>query len=117
MQFMIHGSPQQVAIVVFIFMPLVSATCFSVGTQRDISYTFREVNRLKPQMIFSILLVAILILSIAANVSKGIYSSTIGPIQAAADGSVNNLLTCCVFALILPKREKALESPHGDYGT
>lgn len=101
LQFMIHGLPQEVAIVVFIFMPLVSATCFSVGTQRDISYTFREVNRLKPQRIFSILLVAILILSIAANVSKGIYSSSIGPIQAAADGSVNNLLTCCVFALIL----------------
>lgn len=100
LQFMIYGLPQPVGLAVFTVMPLLSAACFSIGSHRDVSYTFREANRLMPQKIFLVLLVAILILSVAANVSRGIYSSVIGPIQAASDGSLNNLLTCLVFALI-----------------
>ena len=100
LQFMIHGLPQSVGVIVFSLMPLLSAACFIIGTKRDILYTFREVNRLKPQRTFLILLVAILVLSIAANVSRGIYSNAIGPVQAASDGSINNLISCAVFALL-----------------
>lgn len=100
LQFMIYGLPHPVGLTVFTVMPLLSAACFSTGSHRNVSYTFREVNRLMPQKIFLVLLAAILILSVAANVSRGIYSSSIGPIQAASDGSLNNLLTCLVFALL-----------------
>lgn len=100
LQFMIYGLPQHVGLVVFTVMPLLNAVCFSIGTYRDVSYTFREANRLKPQKIFLVLLVAILILSVAANVSRGIYSNSIGPTQAASDGSINNLITCIAFALV-----------------
>lgn len=100
LQFMIYGLPQNVGVVVFSLMPLLSAGCFIIGKYRDVLFTFREINRLKPQRMFLVLLVAILILSVAANVSRGIYSNSIGPVQAASDGSINNLLTCVVFAII-----------------
>lgn len=100
LQFMIYGLPHPISLAVFTAMPLLSAACFALGSHKDISYTFREVNRLMPQKVFLVLLAAILILSVAANVSRGVYSGSIGPVQAAADGSVNNLITCLVFALI-----------------
>lgn len=118
LQFMVLGLPASVALVVFIVLPLLSSACFFLGTTSTAPRATLESNRLSPSAMFALFLVVVFVLSVTANLGKGIYNELEGPLKLADDSSVVNLVViiCTAgIAIVSAMSRKPLNFGHWFY--
>ena len=109
LQFMVLGLPSAVALAVFIALPLLSSACFFLGTTAAAPRATLESSRLSPNAMFALFLVVVFVLSVTANLGKGVYNEMEGPLKLADDNSVVNLIViiciiCIAIASAMSKR-------------
>lgn len=118
LQFMILGLPSVAALAMFVVMPLLSSVCFAIGTARKQPDAVQESSRLNPTPKYALMLVAIFILSVTSNVSRGVYNANVTPLQLADDGALVNLVVVvaiCVMAFAVSLSRRSLNVVHWFY--
>lgn len=118
LQFMILGLPSSAALAMFVVLPLLSSLCFAIGSARKQPDAVRESSRLSPNPKFALLLVAIFILSVTSNVSRGVYNASATPFQLADDGALVNLVVVvaiCAMAFVTALSQRSLNVGHWFY--
>lgn len=118
LQFMILGLPSFAALVMFVALPLFSSLCFAVGSARKQPDAVQESNRLSPNPKFALLLVAVFILSVASNASRGVYNANATPLRLADDGALVNLVVVvaiCAMAFATALSRRSLNVSHWFY--
>lgn len=98
LQFLVLGLPPSAALVVFVALPLLSSACFFLGTTSAAPRATLESSRLEPNAVFALFLMVVFVLSMTANLGKGIYNELEGPLKLASDSSITNLVVIICIA-------------------
>lgn len=111
-QLMAAGLSPVFARIIFITLPLLSTACFLVGSFAPCAATAREESRLRPSGTFGRFLFAIFVLSVAAQMGRGIYSSLATPGALAFDGALGTFALIAILAVLLVGLAGARRMPH-----
>lgn len=101
--YLVDGVPYEIAIALFVGLPLLSGACLVVGSVRDEAPTVEERGRLAPNRELWRLLATVFVLCVTARVAEGFFTPGKTPEQLSAEGGVISFVTlaCLVIALVV----------------
>lgn len=100
-QLMVSGLDPFFGRIIFVTLPVGSALCFAIESFAETPAEAQESSRLKPSGVLGRFLVAVFVLSVAANLGRGLYSSVASPAVLAFDGTVIGFALIAIVALLL----------------
>lgn len=100
-QLMVSGVDPLFGRIIFVTLPIGSAFCFAVNSFAATPEAARESSRLRPNGVFGRFLIAVFILSVAANLGRGLYSSVASPAVLAFDGTTISFVLIAIIVVLL----------------
>lgn len=100
-QLMVSGVDPLFGRIIFVTLPIGSAFCFAINSFATTPETARESSRLRPNGVFGRFLIAVFVLSIAANLGRGLYSSVASPAVLAFDGTAISFVFIAIIVVLL----------------